>query len=139
MKTLTLLCVLASTISVANAADFELTASLGSYHTNQAADYNQFNPGVGLAYKGWEGGYYHNSFSKPTFYAGYHYESEWARVGRWQASVMAVAVTGYRKPVGVLPTLTYDAGPVKLDTVLIPHVAGQRSAVVAWRVRVPFK
>lgn len=52
--------------------------SLVSKHIGTEDDFNEINPGIGLSYfirKNWElrGGYYNNSYERPTFYLTANY------------------------------------------------------------------
>lgn len=67
---------------------------LGTYHLNRDRAYNEFNPGIYAMCDGWTAGYYRNSFSRNTVYAGHTWE-------RGPFSLTAAAATGYRRGIKV--------------------------------------
>lgn len=66
-----------------------------SYHSNTKAGLNEQNFGLGLAYRdgpcGTEGGFYRNSFSKPSFYGVAYCETD----GRIRPGVWASLASNY--------------------------------------------
>ena len=71
-----------------------------AYDTQVKTPYNNVNPGIGYRWdNGWNVGYYHNSYSKPSFY----FAREWA-YNRYFGAMLGLA-TGYKdeNKTGLLP------------------------------------
>lgn len=81
-------------------AQLSVTASLGSFHVDRSAGYNEFNPGVGIEYDvrgrfAVTVGTYYNSVRRQTWYAGVRVHAfEWNDL---RFGAMVGAATGYHE------------------------------------------
>ena len=67
-----------SALCYADEGDLFIDITLISKHIGTKDNFNEVNPGIGLSYfvaKNWElrGGYFHNSYKRPTFYMAANY------------------------------------------------------------------
>ena len=69
-------------------------ANLLTYHTSQNNVLRDVNPGAYISYHGFAVGEYLNSYSKPSWWAGYQFDM--LTIGPATAGVMVGAITGYR-------------------------------------------
>jgi hypothetical protein len=126
----------------ARAGDVWGVVSVGSYHTDRAAHYNENNPGLGVEIgvsENWRliGGEYLNSFYHNSRYAGASYTP--LHLGPAHFGAAAFAVTGYRSkaaPAGALvAAFEWErAGFNILAVPPLPNIPG----VVALQVKVRF-
>jgi len=134
MKHIAILLLLATSVAHAETA---ITVSGFSYHgARDRYTFNEFNPGIGVEHDGYVAGYYKNSWSKPTVYAGYTYRPVELANGHIKAGVTAVAMTGYRYPVGVLPVVEIGSGRVSVETVYKPRMGAGTTWFVATQLRI---
>jgi hypothetical protein len=85
-----------------------LTISLGlSLHAGFEGDYNEIHPHVRYQQEQFMAGYYYNSLSNHSMYAGYRYETD------NNLGFELALVTGYEQPVVPLLRATYDYDNVR--------------------------
>lgn len=114
-------------LSLCSAAAITVGMHIGSYHTFKNSDYNNFNPGVYVAYNGYVAGTYKNSLDKQTVYAGKVFDI----TENCRYDVMVGAATGYN--VGgssvipfIVPSVKFnvaDTAVLRLST--IPQVTAE--------------
>lgn len=76
-------------LSINAQADTYMTTTIASYHADREADYNEFNPGLGVKNDQWILGAYRNSHGNPSTYAGYEFR-------RGKYALQFGAITGYK-------------------------------------------
>lgn len=103
--------------------------SLASKHIDSGDEYNEINPGIGLSYfigKNWEmrGGYYNNSYERPSFYLTANYVPVSADLKKFnfKPGIAAGFATGYKD--GEL--LVFGKSPILYEgvvPVLAPNIS----------------
>lgn len=158
MKYLIALVLLLSTHNVfADNKRLRLDLNIGSYHTDRCyagctKEYNEFNPGIGLAYEmtrnaNLVGGYLINSFDADSFYLGVNTKLNYQLLNvRIEPGVFFGAVTGYDKiselsssgdnvrPVAMFNTSFTSPYGFQLNLGFLPGGIASKSGVVTFRV-----
>lgn len=118
----------------AQAYDLWITSTVASYHFDNPAAYNQFNPGLGLAWRPHErielaGGIYENSFYRGSAYAAVVGYSKWLQLGlgtRARVGLGLGAVTGYQaSPQPSTTAVHYKGYPQGLPATATPEPTGE--------------
>jgi hypothetical protein len=108
-----------------------------SYHFDRSQDWNEQNYGVGYRHcigqgLSLQGGYYHNSYYRDTFYL--IVQREWHLAGAIRGGVFAGGVTGYSVPVAA--GLMVSANDLTMR--FVPPVGSQTSGVIAFELNKAF-
>lgn len=96
----------ASVVDIAREGRWSFDINLTSLHFGYDRSYNQFNPGVGVSYR-WNdnvsfvAGFYKNSYSKLTVYAGAAWLPWEAFDQRLKMGMLAMLATGYEDEGGM--------------------------------------
>jgi hypothetical protein len=117
-------------------------AMLGSHHIHPYREFDEFNLGVGLecsVTSQWAAsvGYFRNSLSRPSFYAGAVYTPEFAHWGWFRLGLMDGVISGYnygRWGIGpdnstgpvLAPSAITRFGRFAVNVILIPPISEDR-------------
>lgn len=114
----------------------EVLVHAASYHTDRAAGFNEFNPGLGLIARSGDsrwyvtaGGYY-NSLYRPSVYAGVGLDL--VSAGPFYVRAVAGVITGYAVPVApaLLPEVGVRFGRFGVAVHYVPRVESIKVAEV---------
>lgn len=104
-----------------------LGLTLGSYHFDRQADYNEINPGAYAICDGWTGGVYRNSLSRTSAFAGHAFS--------WGPFSLGLGVvSGYQRAIMPMVFPSVKLGNVRVGIIPPPEpkAKGALTVSVEW-------